>query len=453
MVDKSSKDLSKKTLILIGVVALILLSIIIISKIIFINAELVSSSSGLTLQQEYEQDFGSPPPNIQGTCAGAPQPVTCNGPGTEVTYMGCAQSICDVCPTNSLAYQQSCLGSNSGSAGQSGQESNPSGSGSSGNQGAASIPYPIQASISHLTFAPTFSLPGFVVQEGDTLPVGIDESGEWTNLSGIGITLGAPDLWPPPNPPNNVTNLTFQYVYHEPYFPPLCNSNTDCPSNMGVSYCIKSTSNVGVCVSKYQYSNCTDPSGICIITPHQNAVLSVANASSPMTMLQIETWTGAQCRYSVNINATFNNSLPFLEDNLSSESIQHTIPLNYVGTNSVVNPGNYSIYEKCIDSSGNHLSKVQIFIITESGLSAKILGIRGAETAASFLISTNSTGAEQFLIPKSISFMAPEAPPSGNQNLVLVIEKDAIPISTIPMQASVSITSQSPTDSFLNTAY
>ena len=146
-----------------------------------------------------------------------------------------------------------------------------------------------------------------------------------------------------------------------------------------------------ICAVKYQYSNCTDPSRICILTPYQNAVLSAANASDPRTMLQIETWTGAQCRYSVNADATFSNGQPFLEDN-GTYSIQHTIPLNYVGADGFVRPGNYSIYERCIDSTGNESSKIQQFIVTPSGLSAKILGIRGAE-AATFLVSTNSTGA------------------------------------------------------------
>ncbi len=436
MVDKKSRNLSKKTLILIGVVVVILFIIIIISKIISVNADLVSSS-GQTLEQEYEQDFGSPPPNIQGACV--VQHVMCYGSGA-VTDIPCGDSVCspDGCPPDSPAYQQSCLGSGQGSGG-SGQGSNPSSSESSENQGTATTPSPFEVSISHMTLAPTFSLPGFVVQEGDTLPVGIDESGDWTDLSGIGITLGAPDLWPPPNPPNNITNLTVQYVYSAPYHPPLCSTSADCPQVSGGSYCIKSISNVGVCTAKYQYSNCTDPSRICIITPYQNAVLSVANASDPTTMLQIETWTGAQCRYSVNADTTFSNGQPFLEDN-GTDSIQHTIPLNYVGTNSVVHPGIYSIYERCIDSTGNESSKVQMFIVTSSGLSARILGIRGAE-AATFLVSTNSTGAEQIIIPNSISFTAAETPPSGNQNLVLVIEKDAVPISTIPMQASVSITS------------
>lgn len=454
MADKKSKNLSNKTIILVGMVVVTLLFLIFILKIV--NAEL-TSSSGETLEQEYNDWFGTPPPNIQGACA--EQAVACNGPGTAVIMVPCGESICDACPTNSIAYQNSCTGlpdnSQSGQGGSSNNQNNPGGSGGNSGSGSGSnnpsqavaVPenFPWAAWISKMTLAPSYSIPGFSIQEGNTLPIGVVyEDGEWTNLSGdtsgIYVTIEQPDKLPPFNPPNNITNLNVQYSYTPPYIPPVCNTNTDCPPMTGGSTCLKNNnSNVGVCVANNQTSTCSDPSGICIITPYQNSVISLADGENPKTMLEIYTLREAQCRFSVNTDTIFSDGQLFIEDSVSSNSIQHTIPLDSI----VTGPGLYQIYEKCIDSSGNQMSKVHTFLVTNSGLSAKILGIRGLETAT-FLISTNATnGAEDLAIPESLPFTSSDTPVSGDQNLVLVIEKDALPISTIPMDSSVSITSQS----------
>jgi hypothetical protein len=250
-----------------------------------------------------------------------------------------------------------------------------------------------------------------------------------------------PDKWPPPNPPNNITNLGVEYSYTPPRVPPLCNTSADCPTVLGGTNCTKGNFSIGVCVTNYPLSVCSDPSGICIITPYQNAVFSMTHANDPQTMLQITTAKQAQCRYSVNADAIFSSGYLFIEDSVLPDSVQHTIPLN----NLVTTSGIYSIYEKCIDTFGKQMSKVQTFVITSSGLSARILGVRGLETATFLVWPNATTGAEGLAIPKNLSFMAEEAPPSGDQNLVLVIEKDALPISTVPLESSVSITSPTPT--------
>ncbi len=422
------------------VLAVILLSVIIISKIIFINAA-----------------------SVQGACV--KQAVTCNGPGTEVIMVPCGESICNVCPPDSIAYQQECTGlsgnaqpGQESSNSQSNPENQPSGNPNKSPANNPSRAVPIVqnfyfAAFNLLLYRGYSSSPAATINYSDNFPTGelYDYyDGGWNYLSGAGIQIEMnPDKFPPPNPPNNITKLNVQYSYYPPYSPPLCNTAADCPPKTGGSTCIKSNFSIGACVPNNQISACSDSSGICILSPYQNAVLSLAKANDSTTMLQIFTATRAQCKYSTNADTSFTNSQLFLEDNALSTSIQHSIPLN----NIVKGSGIYSIYEKCIDYSGNPMSKVQTFVITNTGLSAKILGIRGLESDT-FLISTNTTsGTEEVVIPQPLSLTTTtdNIPITGNQNLVLVIEKDGIPISTLPANANVSVTTQETSSPSLGT--
>ncbi len=306
---------------------------------------------------------------------------------------------------------------------------------------------------------PKYSIPGvsfgsasFNPLTGEPCPPG-SVPGDVTCMGSFLIS-GPADKMPGPNPEIN--------SHGNDVMPPSCKSDADC-AKQGKTTCSIPTkpapssavstgvvgggnaisggelASRGVCSGSIKPASAKNPEcdhDICIVTPHQDAVLSVANVNNFSTMIRILTGTQSRCRYVLNSDLGYASGETFMED-VAGVAFQHTIFMYYLATSgSTYTPlgaGEYSIYEYCRDESGKEVSDVQRFSVTESGISAKITGIAGLESTIKG--TEDASGKINLNIPKDLGDASVS---SGKKDATLEIEKDGKVISDIPITAEVS---------------